>query len=141
MFQNDVFGFGRNNVFGFHHPVLGNCWTTTPYGIVSNQTPWNLGTQVQYPQFPMNTQIPSFYNQHPLLHGQSGWNWNCFQPQTTGQYNQGFLPFFGTNLPYQTQGYFGGINQHSLGQNPIGSINPFVSQLGSTPWGFGSICR
>jgi hypothetical protein len=138
MFQNDVFGFCRNNVFGFNNPVLGNTWPTTPYGVLG-QNQWHLGTT----PYQMN-QVPAFYNQLPVhvlaSMTQTPWNWN-YQPQA---YHQGFLPFFGTNLPYQTTGYFGsGINQHgNFGQSPITStINPFFGQLSATPWGFNSICR
>jgi hypothetical protein len=140
MFQNDVFGYCRNNVFGFNNPTLGgNTW-----GV--NQTPWHFN---QYVPYTTNTQIPVFYNQLPMhvIHAmsQTPWGWNAYTPQSSNFYNQGFLPFYGTNLPYQTTGYFGGtgINQHNAGQSQsqFGTVNPFFGQLASTPWGFNSICR
>jgi len=143
MFQNDVFGQSRNSVPGFNNPVFGNTWAGTPYGSVGNQIPWHLGTHMPYQ---MNTQIPYIYNQLPYHLAQQVLQncWNSCQPQNVGM-NQGFLPFFGTNLPYQTTGFFhGGINQGhgNFGQNPaVGTINPFFNQYASNPWGFGSNCR
>ena len=136
MFQNDVFGFSRNNVLGFNNPLFGtnwNTWNTTPYNVVGSQLPWHT-------QFQMNT-VPFGYNQIP---------YHClgFQPQNIGIHNQGFLPFYGTNIPYQTMGYWNGLNQvqgninQTLGHNGLGTtINPYFGQYTNAPWGFGNVCR